>query len=228
MRRLPERGMLPAMLARQAVGPGLVRRIARRLTAFHGSAATGPGVDEYGRLPTIRANWEENFAQMTRFIGRTIPADAHARIRDFVERFLADNRELFERRVAEGRIREGHGDLHAGNVCIERRRVHLFDRLELAPRFRCADVAAEVAFLAMDLDRYGRADLAADFVDEYVRRSGDETLRTLLDFYTCYRAYVRGKVVSLRLDEAGLSPEARLAIEAEARAYFDLARAYTG
>ena len=228
MRRLPERGMLPAMLARQAVGPQLVRRLARQLAEFHAVAATGPGVDEYGSLATVRANWDENSAQTVRFVGRTIPPAIHARILGFVERFLADNRELLERRVAGGRIREGHGDLHAGSICVEGRRVHLFDCLEFAPRFRCSDVAAEVAFLAMDLDHYGRADLAADFVDEYVRRSGDADLPRLLDFYKCYRAYVRGKVTGLRLDEPGLSSEHQSAVESEGRAYFDLAWAYAG
>jgi predicted kinase len=130
--------------------------------------------------------------------------------------------------VAEGRIREGHGDLHAASICLEGRRVHLFDCLEFEPRFRCSDVAAEVAFLAMDLDHNGRADLAAEFVDEYVRRSGDEGIRGLLRFYACYRAYVRGKVRCLRLDQPGLSADEQSEIEAEARAYFDLAWAYAG
>jgi aminoglycoside phosphotransferase family enzyme/predicted kinase len=228
MRRLPERGMLPALLARQAVGPQLVRRIARRLAEFHAVAATGPGVDEYGSLSTVRANWDENFFQTDRFVGRTVPQVVHDHILGFVERFLADKRDLLERRVIEGRIREGHGDLHAGSICVEGRRVQLFDCLEFAPRFRCSDVAAEVAFLAMDLDHYGRADLATGFIEEYVRRSGDVALPELLDFYKCYRAYVRGKVASLRLDEPGLTPESHPAIEAEARSYFHLAWAYAG
>jgi aminoglycoside phosphotransferase family enzyme/predicted kinase len=228
MRRLPARGMLPAILARQAVGPRLVRGIARQLARFHALAATGPGIDEHGSLAAVRANWDENFAQAAGSVGRTVPTAIHARIVGFVERFLADHGELLERRVAEGRIREGHGDLHAGSICLEGRRVHLFDGLEFAPRFRCSDVAAEVAFLAMDLDHHGRADLAADFVDEYVRRSRDGGVPGLLGFYKCYRAYVRAKVTGLRLDQPGLSPEDRSAIEAEARAYFDLAWAYAG
>jgi aminoglycoside phosphotransferase family enzyme len=228
MRRLPERGMLSTLLARQAVGPQLVRRIARRLARFHAMAATGAGVDEYGGLAAVRANWDENFSQTARFVGRTIMPATRAQIVGFVERFLTDKRELLERRVVDGRIREGHGDLHTGSICVERRRVRLFDCLEFAARFRCSDVASEVAFLAMDLDHHGRTDLAAEFVDEYVRRSGDEALPDLLDFYRCYRAYVRGKVASLRFDEPGLPAEHRLSIEAEARAYFDLAWAYAG
>jgi aminoglycoside phosphotransferase family enzyme len=228
MRRLPEQGMLPRLLARGAVGVPVIRQIARQLAAFHAAAATGPGVDEYGDVATIQANWDENFAQLARFIGPTIPKAPHARIVQFVSRFLSEQREVLVQRATEGRIREGHGDLHAASICVEGRRIHLFDCLEFEPRFRCSDVAAEVAFLAMDLDHSGRADLAAEFVDEYVRRSGDEGLRTVLDFYKCYRAYVRGKVRCLRLDQPGLSAEERSRVESEAQAYFELGWAYAG
>jgi aminoglycoside phosphotransferase family enzyme/predicted kinase len=228
MRRLAEQRMLPQLLAREAVSMQTVRRIARQLAEFHAEAATGAGVDEYGSIATITANWDENFSQTARFVGATIAPSSHAKIADFVARFLSEHRDLFAQRVAEGRIREGHGDLHAASICVEPRRIRLFDCLEFEPRFRCSDVAAEVAFLAMDLDHNGRADLAAEFVDEYVRRSGDEGLRNLLELYTCYRAYVRGKVECLRLDQPGRSMEEQSETEAEARAYFDLAWAYAG
>jgi uncharacterized protein len=226
MRRLPAEGMLPAMLARDAVTPALMDEIARQLAVFHATAATGPGVDEYGSLRTVRANWAENLSQTRPFIGRTIPRETYDGIERSITGFLVDRRALFERRVADGRIREGHGDLHAASICVEDGRVILFDCLEFTPRFRCSDVAAEVAFLAMDLDHYGRPKLAAAFVDQYVRASGDTDLLSLLDFYRCYRAYVRGKVISLRLDANQLSPEEQSRLEADARAYFDLALTY--
>ena len=101
-----------------------------------------------------------------------------------------------------------------------------FDCLEFAARFRCADVAAEVAFLAMDLDHHGRADLAGAFVEAYVRASGDADLPRLLDFYACYRAYVRGKVLGLRLRQDSLARNDACQVAEEAGAYFELARAY--
>jgi predicted kinase len=228
MRRLPEEGMLPRLLARSAVRPSLLRRIARDLVRFHAGAATGPGVDEYGSLAVVRGNWRENFDQVRPFIGRTVAAERGRDISAYVERFLANHQALLERRVSEGRIREGHGDLHAASICVERGRPRFFDCLEFNPRFRCADVAAEVAFLAMDLDHHGRADLAEIFVESYVRTSGDQNLCDLLDFYKCYRAFVRGKVLSLRLAESGVTPEEERRLTAEARAYFDLAWTYAG
>jgi predicted kinase len=78
----------------------------------------------------------------------------------------------------------------------------------------------------MDLEHLGRADLSAAFVNEYIRASGDRELPMLLDFYKCYRAFVRGKVLGFRLAEPdlGATESARLAVESQA--YFDLADTY--
>lgn len=125
------------------------------------------------------------------------------------------------------------GDGHPVEPIVQMRRLpaegsrlHLFDCIEFNVRFRCADVAAEVAFLAMDLDHYARPDLASAFVEAYVGDSGDAELRVLLDFYRCYRAYVRGKVASLRLAEPNLTMSERQALADEARTYFVLAHSY--
>jgi predicted kinase len=185
-------------------------------------------VDEHGGPATIRGNWEENFQQIAPFIGRTLSPEARDTIHGYVARFLADQASLLERRVAQRRIRDGHGDLHAGSVCATRRRLYLFDCIEFNPRFRCSDVASEVAFLSMDLAHLGRADLGHALVDAYVRASGDRELRDLLAFYTCYRAFVRGKVLSFRLDQPAVGGSGLAAIGAEAGAYFDLAWAAAG
>jgi uncharacterized protein len=222
MRRLPEAGMLPVLLERGDADDRLMQRLARGLADFHASAATGSGVDEHGSIAAIRANWDENFAQTS-----ALPTEKCEAIRAYVDRFLATNADLLERRVVTGRIRDGHGDLHAGSVCTARRRLYLFDCIEFNTRFRCADVAAEVAFLAMDLEHLGRADLAAVFVDAYVRYSRDAELLNVLNFYKCYRAFVRGKVLAFRLNEPNLDSAASTRIANEAHAYFELAYTYT-
>jgi aminoglycoside phosphotransferase family enzyme/predicted kinase len=226
MRRLPEGGMLATLLDRSAVDARQLRRVGTRLARFHATAATGTGIDEWGRAEAIRANWADNIAQ-TDAIGVDVLLPALvATIRAESARFLACAGPMIARRVAEGRVRDGHGDLHVGNVCFEGRRIHLFDCLEFSPRYRCADVAAEVAFLMMDLTAHGRADLAAAFVKSYVAESGDRELPGLLDFFASYRAWVRGKVLALRLSESGLPPDERQVLAAGARRYFMLAWSY--
>ncbi len=230
MRRLPDDGMLASRLDRGTADARLMLRLAQHLAAFHEAAGTGPGVDEHGSLATIRSNWDENFLQFqtASLVGRTLSEAQCTAIQTYVTEFVATHETLFEERVKSGRIRDGHGDLHAGSICATRRGLYLFDCIEFNTRFRCADVAAEVAFLAMDLDHAGRADLAQAFVDAYVRASHDGQVLVLLDFYRCYRACVRGKVLGFRLAEPALDSAMAERITNEARAYFDLAQAYTG
>ena len=228
MRRLPDDGMLTTLLVRDAASPQLVRRIARIIVRFHGSAPTGPGVDDHGRVSNLQANWDENFEQIRPWVGVTIRSWEIEAVERYVRRVLDDKRGLLDRRVGEGRIRDGHGDLHAGSICVVDGEIVVFDCIQFSARYRCADVAAEVAFLAMDLDHAGRADLGWAFVDEYVRRSADSELLHLLSFYKCYRAFVRGKVLSLRLGQGNLSDDQREGVIRQARFYFDLATAYAG
>jgi uncharacterized protein len=219
MQRLSDAGMLAALVERSAVGDRLMDRIASTLAQFHARAASGPGVDEYGSIDAIVANWQENFAQTIRLPQQVLPRETRAAVQQYVDTFIVSHSELFHRRQRQGCIRDGHGDLHAGSVCATRGRVYLFSCIEFNARFRCADVAADVAFLAMDLEHLGRADLSAEFVDAYIRHSGDQDLLELLDFYKCYCAFVRGKVLGFRLGQEQDSES----IKRESRAYFDLA-----
>ncbi len=79
----------------------------------------------------------------------------------------------------------------------------------------------------MDLDHYGRADLSYHFVKAYVASSGDKDILRLLNFYKCYRAYVRGKVESFKSGDPYVGEEERKMSWETARSYFDLADAYT-
>jgi len=226
MRRLPEEGMLTALLEHNQASPQLMQRIARIIARFHKRAATGPGVDEYGRPANIAANWRENFDQVRPYISITLTAGEQELVERYVAGLLRDKCDLLEQRIAEGRICEGHGDLHAGSICVAGGRIVIFDCIQFSARYRCADVAAEVAFLAMDLDHAGRTDLSSAFVQEYVRCSRDEELRVLLPFYKSYRAFVRGKVVSLRLGQDDITEDERRDLKILARSYFDLASGY--
>ena len=231
MRRLPAAGMLPVQLARGEVDERLARRIGRTLAKLHRRAETGHDIDAYGSPASVIANWQENFDQMGPFVGRTISSDVNEDIRAYVEQFAGKRAPLLKQRVAEGHVRDGHGDLHAASICIDDGQIVLFDCLQFAPRYRCADLASEVAFLAMDLEYHGRTELAWAFVDSYVCASGDHQLLSLLDFYICYRAYVRGKVRSLRLaqiEQGSAAGGEGGPLIAESRAYFDLAWAHTG
>ena len=78
----------------------------------------------------------------------------------------------------------------------------------------------------MDLDRYEQADLSRHLVNTYVGLGHDEELLKLLDFYKCYRAYVRGKVESFKLDDTYIPEGEKAKVLSAARSYFQLAESY--
>jgi aminoglycoside phosphotransferase family enzyme/predicted kinase len=208
MNRVPAGSLLVDRLAGGTVTGPMMARFGEYLAAFHARAPHGPRVSRYGSAAAVRRNNEEDIAQLAPYAGRTIAAGDLAAITDYSRDWLRRWRGLLERRVAGGRIRDGHGDLHVEHVGWEGGRPFAMDCIEFTPRFRCADVAAEVAFLAMDLEHRGAWPMARAFLEGYLDASGDEEIRPLLDFYRCYRAAVRAKVSSLlagdpRLDEAG-------------------------
>jgi hypothetical protein len=87
-------------------------------------------------------------------------------------------------------------------------------------------VAADLAFLAMDLDFQGFADVGQTLLTAYAQEAGDPEVFTLLDFYKCYRAHVRCKVECLRQATGELTArKTRLAVE-RAQHYFELAYGY--
>ncbi len=222
MRRLPQEKMLDILLANNRVSPQMITSVADKVAEFHRNAET---ISAFGDLDTITENTEENFSQTVKYIGNTISQEKYRHIKAYTNSFIENNAPLFHKRLADGKIRDCHGDLHAAHICFTKG-IYIYDCIEFNDRFRYCDVASEVAFLAMDLDRYGRADLSQSFVDAYVTFSQDKELPQLLNFYKCYFAYVRGKVESFKLDDPHISEEEKRGILAVARGYFELAEGY--
>ncbi len=225
MRRLPQQAMMDVLLAENQVSSEMVSSLAEKLVEFHRQAETSARISAFGNLDTITQNTDENFAQTEKYIGVTISPERYQRIKDYTESFISGNTPLFHKRVADGRIRDCHGDLHAAHICFVDG-VCIYDCIEFNERFRYCDTASEVAFLAMDLDHYGRADLSGSLVSAYVDSSQDKEILALLGFYKCYRAYVRGKVEGFKLDDPHISEGAKKQILAVARRYFELAESY--
>ena len=225
MRQLPQHRMLDVLLPQGKVTKEMIAKVAGKLAGFHQKAKTSSEIAAFGKLDVIRQNTNENFAQTEKYIGLSIPARKYEQIKSYTNNFINSNSSLFDKRVSKGKIRDCHGDLHAAHVCFTDD-ICIYDCIEFNDRFRYSDVASEVAFLAMDLDRYQRADLSKHFVNTYVELSQDEELLRLLNFYKCYRAYVRGKVESFKLDDPYIPEEEKAKVLAVAQSYFELAESY--
>ncbi|MBI2203458.1 MAG: AAA family ATPase [Candidatus Rokubacteria bacterium] len=219
MRRLPKDRMLDELVRSGSVDPALLETLGTLVARFHEAEPTGGEIDQLAGIDTVRRNWDENFAQTADVPSDVLRPEWRERLQAFVTRVLETDARRFDARVAAGRARDCHGDLQAAHICCTTP-IQIFDCIEFNHRFRYIDTANEIAFLAMDLERLGRPDLAMRFLNAYIEASGDWDAVPLLDFYRSYRAFVRGKVVSFQM-----ARRRRAAIEA--RELFALAARYT-
>jgi len=132
-------------------------------------------------------------------------------LRIATEQELKNQAELLVSRISEGFIRDCHGDLHLSNMVSIDGAMMAFDCLEFAPQLRAIDVWNDIAFLLMDCDLRGRADLAYACIDGYLDAGADYAGTQLLPLYARYRSMVRAKVAALALEQqsSAAAPEAR-------------------
>jgi aminoglycoside phosphotransferase family enzyme len=227
MRRLPQDAMMDVLLKQNKVTPVMIGQVAELLVKFHKKAATSEEIKHLGGIDAVIQNTSENFEQTEKYFGIIIEPETYRQIKNYTEEFLKTNASLFHKRMAEGKVRDCHGDLHAAHICFYKG-ISIYDCIEFIDRLRYTDIAADIAFLAMDLDHYNRRDLSEHFIKEYVKKSGDKELLRLLNFYKCYRAYVRGKVGCFQYDDKYISAGEKENIARNARGYFELAETYIG
>jgi aminoglycoside phosphotransferase family enzyme/predicted kinase len=228
MRRLPEDRMLDRLLDSGLVDRDTIRAISARIAQFHASAPSNRSWT-YGSAAAIWRGVTEEIAQDEAFIDQTLRKDQFAAIESFCRAFITTHWRALNDRALEGRVREGHGDLRAEHICLlgdEKNEIDVIDCVEFSERFRYGDVASEIAFLAMDLDRLGASGLADELVQAYTEFSGDEEFSVFIPFYKCYRASVRGKVESLRSLEREVGESERERARQLACNYFELASRY--
>ncbi len=133
-----------------------------------------------------------------------------ARSRQWLDRLAP----LLEGRRAGGMVRQCHGDLHLGNICLFQGRPTLFDAIEFSEDIACIDVFYDLAFLLMDLDCRGRRGFASVVLNHYLDVTGDYEAVPLLPLLLSLRAGVRAHVC------------ATMGAGDEARRYLDAALAF--
>ena len=190
MRRFDETQRLDHVCARGELETAQLSQFARTLAAFQAAADVAP---DFGTPARILADALENFAELEQ-----LQPPLQARLKDWTQAEFAHRRPDFARRRAAGRVREGHGDLHLGNLVLLDGTITPFDGIEFNAGFRCIDVANEIAFTLLDLLDHGQPGLATWLLSEWLVWSGDFDALTVLRFYLVYRALVRAKVAVLQ------------------------------
>jgi aminoglycoside phosphotransferase family enzyme len=117
------------------------------LAAFHAKAESGPAIDHDGTMGVILGNWKRTSHK------RTPTSTGCSRVRPPTDQppCAGVHRAggIVDRRIAAGRIRDGHGDLRAEHICVTDP-VVIFDCIEFNHRFDTATWPGR-SVLAMDL-----------------------------------------------------------------------------
>ncbi len=212
MRRMPSARRLSA-LVRAGIPVELdLRRVARQLAVFHGKGARGAEISAEGSREAIRRRWTDSFRQVRALDPAALPDPLLVEIESLTEDFLQGRQDLFNSRIAAGRIVDGHGDLLADDIYCLDDGPRILDCIEFDDKLRWLDQLDDAAFLAMDLEYLGTPDLARHFLDWYIEFAADPAPVALRHHFIAYRAFVRAKVACLRLaqgDESARSVAVR-------------------
>lgn len=220
MRRLPSERMLDRRIRNDTVARTDIDAVVARLCEFYRSCP---------RIGVIASEYREQFHDdiIANCMELCEPEYAIAApsvdwIAEKQLAMIASNGALFDARVHDGRIVEGHGDLRPEHICLETP-PQVIDCLEFSRVLRTLDVIDELGYLALECERLGAPQLRAQLLQAYRGRSGDSPPEALVHFYQSHRACLRATLALRHLHEPRLANRA----DWQSRAYGYLALART-
>lgn len=171
------------------------------IAGLHNNADRAPLDSPYGKVATVAGPIFDNYRSLN---AAALPPALARRVRRNLKidvQLLRKLRATISRRKRSGTVRDCHGDLHLGNIISLNGEILAFDRLEFDPALRWIDTCNDVAFAFMELVYHGRQDLASEFLNTYLDRSGDYSSLQVLNLYARYRATIRAKICALTIAE---------------------------
>ncbi|MEU0221258.1 AAA family ATPase [Streptomyces sp. NPDC006265] len=208
MRRMPAGRRLSHLVREGVAVDDVLRAVARHLAAWHADAPRSREVDEQGTRDALSSRWEAGFQQVRALAEDGVVPDGAAEAERLVRRYLTGRKRLFDSRIEQGRVVDGHGDLLAEDIFCLDDGPRVLDCLEFDDHLRFVDGLDDAAFLAMDLEQLGAPQAAAYFLARYGEYSGDPAPPSLWHHYVAYRAFVRAKVSLIQARQGAPGAEA--------------------
>jgi len=203
MRRFDQNARLDQVCASGRLQPAHLSALAQALGDFHDHAERAINHPRFGSPEVVAHFALANFDELQRLPPDWIDPEVVDTLRDRTQTQLRVLEPVLRARQQQGWIREGHGDLHLGNLMLQGEQVRLFDCIEFSDDLRWIDVLSDVAFVYVDLLTHRQGGLACWFINAVLSRSGDYAAVPLLRLYALYRAMVRAKVAALRSLQTG-------------------------
>jgi aminoglycoside phosphotransferase family enzyme/predicted kinase len=227
MRRFPQNQQLDRMLSAEQLSVRHIMAFAAKIAALHQDTPAAEAGTVYGNADSVIAPALENYKQLRPLVKDSGAAELLAMLEQWTRKSFEALKPTIDQRKAKGFIRECHGDVHLANMAWFDEQPLLFDCIEFNENLRWIDVANDIAFLLMDLDDRGQANLGWSFLNRYLLETGDYQSVILLNFYKSYRAMVRAKVICMRLAQGYLNETQTSRAETLYKSYLALAEQYT-
>jgi uncharacterized protein len=206
MVRLPAERMLDHRLARGDWTRADINALADRLARFFATAR------RVNMTPTVYLDRFRAECRHSRHALRSSggPALQHAVqfVAHRIEAFIFYRKDLLLRRLYEGRLVEGHGDLRPEHICLGPT-PQVIDCLEFRADLRFLDPAEELAFLIMECDRMGARSIAPVLFRHYRLSAHDAPPPVLITFYKGIGALIRARIAILHLRESPVRDPAK-------------------
>ena len=226
MRQFPHDALFSVLLPQGRLSADLVEELGKAVAGYHLACETNPHISAYGAPAWVKKTIDDNYAHTLPFVGDLQTHEHYQQTKNFTDSFFRDSGKLIDARAAGGFVRECHGDLHLGNICLWQGKVLFFDCIEFSESLRSIDVVQDAAFAAMDLEAAGRTDLAALYINTYAEHTGDWEGLQLLRLYLCRHACVRAMVNSMIAFDQEMPEPERNQARSKAKSYYELGWQY--
>ncbi|MDW7975823.1 MAG: AAA family ATPase [Leptospiraceae bacterium] len=188
-------------------------------------------IEIYQTLPRAPKNPQkeiifQNLDDCSSFVNYTITPIAFRIIKRFNLLYFRKFYSLLRKRELDGWVKECHGDLHIEHIIIQNGKVCIFDCIEFNPDFRYIDIASDIAFFCMDLEFLGYYRESYYFIKNIYKFFHNYEIILLQDLYRCYRAFVRGKVYTLKSLHKDINQTEKEEAISLAKKYFQLSLSY--
>ena len=201
--------------------------LAEQVAEFHDEVRSADKLSEYGNPHQVYAPMQQNFEQIRALISDKEQLDQLEQLEVWTKSTFERLTPLLSQRKNARFIREGHGDLHMGNITLFMNKVTLFDCIEFNEDFRWIDVISDIAFLVMDFEAHDLPHYANRFLSLYLEHTGDYGGLKFLAFYKAYRAVVRAKIALFSRQSPDLCDEKKNQFTQQYEHYINLAESYS-
>lgn len=224
MREFHQEDLLERVLHRGAITSRMMDAVARQVAAFHCQSGPSTPPEGCGTGASILSSALDNFTALRALLTESGDLELLTWLQTWTLEEGGRLQPHFEQRRSQGFVRDGHGDLHLGNLALYAGDVRIFDAIDFNAALRWVDVINDVVFLVMDLAFRRRRDLAYRFLNQYLEHTGDYAGVQALRYYLVYRAMVRAKVEALRAGQGDVSDRQRDACMRRCRDHLGWAR----